>query len=82
MTNYEAGNEDVLLSDEPGDENRVRAVLADWGMDEQAMRPVMKAHRENGRNRDKREAAHYRKLISPAALTVSHDSDKAPRLQP
>ena len=77
MADYKAGKKDVLLSDAPGDESRVRAVLADWGMDEPAMRRVMKAHRERVRNQCKREGAPYPGVSPLAAVTVSHDVDKA-----
>ena len=77
MADYKVGKKDVLLSDAPGDENRVRAVLADWGMDELSMRRVMKAHRECVKNQSKREGAPDHRVNPLAAGTVSYDSDKA-----
>jgi hypothetical protein len=77
MAEDKANDKNVLLNDAPGDENRVSAVLADWGMDEPAMRRVMEAHRENVRIQDKPASAPYRRVSPPAAGTVSYASDKA-----
>jgi len=77
MAEDKANDKMLLLNDAPGDENRVRAVLADWGMDEPTMRRVMKVHRECVRNQGKRKGTPYRRVSPLAADTVSHDSDKA-----
>jgi hypothetical protein len=44
MVNAQANKAVVLLNDQPGDEKRVRAILADWGMETAAIRRVMKIH--------------------------------------
>ena len=44
MANAQANKAAVLLNDQPGDEKRVRAILADWGMETAAIRRLMKTH--------------------------------------
>jgi len=77
MSEDKANDKNVLLSDAPGDKDRLRAVLADWGMDEPAMRRVMQVHRECVRNQGRREGTPYRSVSPLAAVTVSYDTKKA-----
>ncbi len=45
MAERDKGSPVVLFSDVPGDEERVHDILAQWGLEERAIRRLLREHR-------------------------------------
>ena len=44
MAHRDKHQEELFLSDSPGDAEKVRAILAQWGVEEAAIRRLMREH--------------------------------------
>lgn len=47
MAHRDPNQKEVLLGDVPGDEEKVRAILARWGVEETSIRRLMREHRRD-----------------------------------
>ncbi len=45
MATRDVSRKELLSSDVPGDRNKVRAILAGWGVEESSIRRLMREHR-------------------------------------
>jgi len=70
MAERDLTQREVLFSDLPGDREKVRAILAGWGVEEPAIRRLMRGQRDNQGDAPAASAASTPRSPAPPARFV------------